>query len=209
MTADQARLKNKESELYDHAEHSGDYRSVKPIADDEWFLFVGDTVQLKVGPDKYKTGRISHVHRARNCVKVASMHMRLVYHKGQKAFGQPGSYTESEQWIDVKHVELIDPVTGKTTVPQWHVDESSGRPVRVTAAGSPLPISFLADKTSEYTTTETYEECVEKDTTAEDAMTNTFLMAEEQRGRPGTFEHDILKECNIKETRTYKQTWWY
>jgi hypothetical protein len=43
IQADMARLKKKESVLYDHAEHS-DYRPVKPIDDLEWFWFVGDMV---------------------------------------------------------------------------------------------------------------------------------------------------------------------
>jgi hypothetical protein len=52
-------------------------------------------------------------------------------------------------------------------------------------------------------------ECVEKDTIAADALADTFTAAEKARQRPGTFEQDILAECGIKETRTYKPTWWY
>jgi hypothetical protein len=36
---------------------------------------------------------------------------RIVFHKANLAFGQDDTYVEQE-WIDVKHVDLIDTITG-------------------------------------------------------------------------------------------------
>ncbi|CAM6002007.1 unnamed protein product [Sphagnum balticum] len=37
---------------------------------------------------------------------------RLVYHRANEALGHADTYIEQEEWIDVKHVDLIDTITG-------------------------------------------------------------------------------------------------
>ena len=66
-----------------------------------------------------------HVHRPRNSIKVADLHkvcvrmrvctssvQRLSFHEANVALGHGGIYMEQEEWIDVKHVDLIDTITG-------------------------------------------------------------------------------------------------
>lgn len=172
---------------------------VEPIRN--WFMFVGDVVQILRGKDKGKKGSISYVVRERNWVCVKGLN--LGYQLQQRDANFPGALNTTENPLLVpRDVALVDPEDKEPTEIEWRFDED-GNHVRVSVrSGRIIPIPQKAFETRDYTHPQAYKE-QPKDTPADQVTKATF------KPQLKTFEMEISDKFGIKDDRVPYPTYWY
>jgi large subunit ribosomal protein L24 len=84
-----------------------DNKPVVPIA--RWFIVRGDTVMVRTGRDRGKTGKVTEVLRKKNRVVVAGVNVRRRVFKS--ATGGPPTLKALESPLAYSNVNLVDPAT--------------------------------------------------------------------------------------------------
>ena len=109
--------------------------SITPIK--EWKIVRGDLVEILVGQDRGKQGKVRAVARKKNQLKVIGLNCsdQFIEDMGD---GQPG-YTLSEEPLHYTEVKLVDPATGKPSDVVYKFSED-GKRLRVCAeSGRVIP----------------------------------------------------------------------
>ncbi|XP_042641010.1 39S ribosomal protein L24, mitochondrial [Tyto alba] len=171
---------------------------VEPIAEEDWKVFQGDTVQLLTGKDAGKQGMVTQVVRARNWVVVEGLNTHYRYINRTAKY--TGTYIASEAPLLLNQISLVDPEDRKPTEVEWRYTEEGER-VRVSLRSGriiPLPLKQRRDGIVP-------EQWIDgpKDTTVEDALDKTYLPSLK------TFEEEIMDAMGIVETRRAKKSYWY
>ncbi|NXK98008.1 RM24 protein, partial [Formicarius rufipectus] len=197
---------------------------VEPIAQDDWKVFWGDTVQVLTGKDAGKQGMVTQVVRDRNWVVVEGLntHYRYV----NRTVKYSGTYIASEAPLLLSQISLVDPEDRKPTEVQWRYTEEGER-VRVSLrSGRILPVppqprrdgivpehwigEWGSREAGGHTGKAWGAQCCylthtdgPKDTSVEDTLAKTY--------RPSlkTFEEEIMDAMGIVETRRAKKSYWY
>lgn len=109
--------------------------AITPIKD--WNIVRGDLVQIMVGSDTGKQGKVRAVARKKNQLKVIGMNL-LEQYVEDMGDGKPG-YMLNEEPLHYYDVQLVDPLTGKPTKTTMKYNEE-GHKVRVcTNSGRVIP----------------------------------------------------------------------
>ncbi|XP_043278882.1 probable 39S ribosomal protein L24, mitochondrial [Venturia canescens] len=172
---------------------------VQPIKD--WSFFRGDKVEILVGDDKGKQGKVTQIIAERNWVYVEGLHTRL--HRMGKEENFPGIYIKQEMPLCVLNdIKLVDPSDSKATDVEWRYTIEGDR-VRVsTRTGRIIPIPVSDNETIDYKLPHLYND-KPKDTLKADVEEITFEPVLK------TFEMDIMDKMGIKEDRIPKKYYWY
>ncbi|KAG1701287.1 putative 39S ribosomal protein L24, mitochondrial [Nymphon striatum] len=170
---------------------------VEPIKD--FFMFNGDIVEILVGKDKGKQGKICYIVKERNFICVEGLNCVYSYLDPET---KNSMYKDEMPLLINTEVRLVDPSDKKPTTIQWRYTEE-GEKVRVsTRTGRIIPLPQGALITRDYKTKDTYEEQI-KDTKAEDVLKVSF------QPKLKTFEQDIMEEQSIKEDKIPTRLYWY
>lgn len=171
---------------------------IEPIKD--WSFFRGDIVEILVGKDKGKLGKVKDVFQEKNWVIVSGRNLKL---EERSLKGNKTQYMELEQpYLVTTDVQLVDPVDKKATEIEWRYT-SEGERVRVSVrSGKLIPLPGEAYETKDYKKPELYKER-EKDTSLADVEKITF------KPMLKTFEMDIMEKMGIKEDRVPAKYYWY
>ncbi|XP_051926197.1 probable 39S ribosomal protein L24, mitochondrial isoform X2 [Hippocampus zosterae] len=80
---------------------------VEPIANEDWSVLKGDTVEILSGKDKGKQGKVTQVFRQRNWVILEGLntHYRYIGKSGDYR----GTYIASEAPLLLRDIRLVDP----------------------------------------------------------------------------------------------------
>ncbi|XP_048476383.1 probable 39S ribosomal protein L24, mitochondrial [Rhincodon typus] len=171
---------------------------VEPLAQDEWKIFRGDTVEILKGKDAGKQGKVSQVIRARNWVVLEGLntHYRYVGKMGEHR----GTYIASESPLLIHDVSLVDPSDRKPTTVDWRYTEE-GEKVRVsTRSGRIIPKPVFQRRDG--IVPEQWKDGP-KDTSVEDALEKTFTPILK------TFEEDVMEKMGINESSRPRRSYWY
>ncbi|XP_049607549.1 large ribosomal subunit protein uL24m [Syngnathus scovelli] len=171
---------------------------VEPIADQDWWVLRGDTVEILSGKDKGKQGKVIQVIRRRNWVILEGLntHYRYIGKTGDYR----GSYITSEAPILLRDVELVDPSDRKPTEVEWRFTEEGER-VRVslrTGRIIPKPVVERRDGI----VPEQWKDGP-KDTSVEDTLEKTYTPSLK------TLEEEVMEKMGIQEDRRHGPTYWY
>ncbi|XP_072840347.1 large ribosomal subunit protein uL24m [Pogona vitticeps] len=171
---------------------------VEPIADQDWKVFKGDTVQILKGKDSGKLGLVAEVVRQRNWVVVQGLNVHYCYHG--RTSTDPGMLVANETPLLVRDVSLVDPTDKQPTEVEWRYTEEGTR-VRVslrTGRIIPKPIEEREDGIIP-------EQWIDgpKDTPAKEALEKTYVPSLK------TFQEEIMELKGIVETRRFKKSYWY
>ncbi|KAI6241784.1 KOW domain-containing protein [Aphelenchoides fujianensis] len=186
------------------------YRDYRPLADAEWTIFPGDTVEVLVGRDKHQHGIVSHVIRDQNAVFVDGLHTKLekVENPMAKSRKLPEVHQPKMQPLDPTkgQVKLVDPNNNEACDVKWiESPEADGGWVRVSLrTGYTIPLPSQAFVTYEYVSKADYIES-SKDTPSKAVLRATY----EPDRCLKTFEQEILNDFGIKEERVPKPTYWF
>jgi large subunit ribosomal protein L24 len=93
----------------------------------------GDTVFVRTGKDKGKTGKVVRSFPATGKVIIAGISLSKRHSKPRRT-GQKGQIVDKPMPIDASNVSLIDPKTGKPA--RVHVVTDGKKRVRVSALGN-------------------------------------------------------------------------
>jgi len=93
----------------------------------------GDLVQVISGADRGKQGRVLAVDREQDRVRVDQIRLQKRHLKPGRAGAQQGGVVESEGFIALSNVMLVNPDDGKPS--RVRVDVQDGNRVRVFARG--------------------------------------------------------------------------
>jgi len=164
-------------------------RKIIPWSAEEWHVVRGDTVEIMVGKDKGKQGKIREVARRKNWVFVQNLNLAHKYMRPFKDF--QGGYFPIEVPLHAADVKLVDPSTGKGTEIVWRYTEQ-GKRVRVSLDSNkiiPKPPFERADFKSKEAVPDG-----EFDTKAQDASQYTYV--------PSLllFHEEIMKTYNVPPT---------
>jgi len=99
---------------------------IKPIKD--WHIVRGDLVEILVGPDKGKQGKVRAVARKKNQLKVIGLNCSDNF-MPDMGDGEPG-FMLNEEPLHYTEVKLVDPATGKPADTIYKFNEE-GQKVRV------------------------------------------------------------------------------
>ncbi|XP_027598269.1 39S ribosomal protein L24, mitochondrial [Pipra filicauda] len=171
---------------------------VEPIAEDDWKVFWGDTVQVLTGKDAGKQGRVTQVVRPRNWVVVEGLNTHYRYINRTAKYS--GTYIASEAPLLLNQISLVDPEDRKPTEVEWRYTEEGER-VRVSLrSGRILPVPPQPRRDGIVP-----ENWIDgpKDTSVEDALAKTYKPSLK------TFEEEIMDAMGIVETRRAKKSYWY
>lgn len=171
---------------------------VEPIPNEAWSVFRGDTVEIQVGKDIGKQGKVAQVFRHRNWVIVEGLNTHFRY-IGKSADYQ-GTYIASEAPILLRDVTLIDPTDRKPTEVEWRFTEE-GEKVRVslrTGRIVPKPVFQRKDGI----VPQQWKDGP-KDTSPEDTLEKTYTPSLK------TLEEEVMEKLGIQETRTSRRSYWY
>lgn len=173
------------------------YVHVEPLQ--KWSFFRGDLVEILVGPDKGKQGRVKYIYEESNLITVDGLNTTLkILTEDNIKFAM----RFEKPLLVTAQVQLVDPSDLEATDIEWRYTED-GEHVRVsTRTGRIIPIPISAWTTKDYDVPEKYVNGP-KDTTKEHVQEITF--------EPGhcTFEMDIMQSMGIVETRVPKKSFWY
>lgn len=98
----------------------------------------GDLVQVIVGADKGKQGRVLAVDTERGRVRVEKIRVHKRHLKPGRKGARTGGIVEQEGYLHASNVMLVDPSTGQPS--RVRVREEGGRRARVFAkSGQPVP----------------------------------------------------------------------
>ncbi|XP_027554917.1 39S ribosomal protein L24, mitochondrial [Neopelma chrysocephalum] len=171
---------------------------VEPIAEEDWKVFWGDTVQVLSGKDAGKQGRVTQVVRPRNWVVVEGLNTHYRYINRTAKYS--GTYIASEAPLLLNQISLVDPEDRKPTEVEWRYTEEGER-VRVSLrSGRILPVPPQPRRDGIVP-----ENWIDgpKDTSVEDALAKTYKPSLK------TFEEEIMDAMGIVETRRAKKSYWY
>ncbi|XP_060676819.1 large ribosomal subunit protein uL24m [Hemiscyllium ocellatum] len=171
---------------------------VEPLAQDEWKIFRGDTVEILKGKDAGKQGKVNQVIRARNWVVLEGLntHYRYVGKSGDHW----GTYIASEAPLLLHDVALVDPSDRKPTTVDWRYTEE-GEKVRVsTRSGRIIPKPVFQRRDG--VVPEQWKDGP-KDTSVEDTLEKTFTPVLK------TFEEDVMEKMGISESSRPRKSYWY
>jgi len=103
----------------------------------EWPIIRGDLVEVMVGQDKGKQGKVRVVARRKNLVKIMGMNMseNFVDNMGD---GKPG-YMLNEEPLHYSDIKLVDPFTGKGTDVVFRYDENGAKVRTCKESGRIIP----------------------------------------------------------------------
>jgi large subunit ribosomal protein L24 len=91
----------------------------------------GDLVQVLVGADRGKQGRVLSVDRARGAVRVEKVRIQKRHLKPGRRQARSGGIIEQEGYIDASNVMLVDSTTNKPS--RVHIKNENGERTRVFA----------------------------------------------------------------------------
>ncbi|XP_041037704.1 probable 39S ribosomal protein L24, mitochondrial [Carcharodon carcharias] len=171
---------------------------VEPIAQHEWKIFRGDTVEVLKGKDTGKQGQVTQVIRARNWVILEGLntHYRYIGKVGEHR----GTYIASEAPLLLRNVALVDPSDRKPTAVDWRYTEE-GEKVRVsTRTGRIIPKPVFQRRDG--IVPEQWKDGP-KDTSVEDALENSYTPALK------TFEEEVMEKMGIDEISRPRRSYWY
>jgi large subunit ribosomal protein L24 len=101
----------------------------------------GDTVMVRLGKDKGKTGKVLAVHPRENKVTVEGVNIVKKHQKPDRAYPQ-GGIIEITKPIFVSKVGIVDPTTKKPTRIGFKLEEKAGKTVKTRvykASGKEVP----------------------------------------------------------------------
>ncbi|XP_052280577.1 probable 39S ribosomal protein L24, mitochondrial isoform X3 [Dreissena polymorpha] len=175
---------------------------VQPIK--QWEIFLGDRVELQVGPDKGKIGEVFRIVKERNWVFVEGLHIKYETERSDYDPASIGNINNTEEPLLVPHeVKLIDPADLRATDVVWRYTEDGAR-VRVSArTGRVIPFPKLHLNTWEDGTNAIEEFGGEQDTDMNEVKKVTF------QPKLCTFEQDICESMKIDYTPRKKKGYWY
>ncbi|XP_054619718.1 probable 39S ribosomal protein L24, mitochondrial [Dunckerocampus dactyliophorus] len=171
---------------------------VEPIANEDWSVLRGDTVEILAGKDKGKQGKIVQVFRHRTWVIVEGLntHYRYIGKTGDYR----GSYITSEAPILLRDVALVDPFDRKPSDVEWRYTEEGER-VRVslrTGRIIPKPVVERRDGI----VPQQWKDGP-KDTSPEDTLEKTYTPSLK------TLEEEVMEKMGIQEDRRHRRSYWY
>ncbi|NWS11310.1 RM24 protein, partial [Pachyramphus minor] len=173
---------------------------VEPIAEHDWKVFWGDTVQVLSGKDAGKQGMVTPVVRARNWVVVEGLNTHYRYINRTAKYS--GTYIASEAPLLLSQISLVDPEDRKPTEVEWRYTEEGER-VRVSLrSGRILPVPPQPRRDGILCCSLARTDGP-KDTSVEDALAKTYKPSLK------TFEEEIMEAMGIVETRRAKKSYWY
>ncbi|KTG44497.1 hypothetical protein cypCar_00014206 [Cyprinus carpio] len=171
---------------------------VEPIANEDWHVLRGDTVEILSGKDKGKQGKVAQVFRRRSWVILEGLntHYRYIGRSGDYR----GTYIASEAPLLLKDVTLIDPTDRKPTDIEWRYTEEGER-VRVSVRTGriiPKPVYQRRDGIIPQQWKDG-----PKDTSPEDTLQKTYTPSLK------TLEEEVMEKMNIQEDRRPRKSYWY
>lgn len=89
----------------------------------------GDTVMVRLGKDKGKTGKVLAVHPRENKVTVEGINIVKKHQKPNRAHPQ-GGIVEITKPIFVSKVGIVDPATKKPTRIGFKIEEKAGKTIK-------------------------------------------------------------------------------
>ncbi|XP_046875774.1 probable 39S ribosomal protein L24, mitochondrial [Hypomesus transpacificus] len=171
---------------------------VEPIANEDWSVFRGDTVEILSGKDKGKQGKVTQVFRHRNWVILDGLNTHFRYIG--KSEDYRGTYIASEAPLLLKDIKLIDPSDRKPTEVEWRFTEE-GDKVRVSLrTGRIIPRPLFQRKDG--IITQQWKDCP-KDTSPEDCLEKTYTPSLK------TLEEEVMEKLNIQDDRRPRKSYWY
>ncbi|XP_030044198.1 probable 39S ribosomal protein L24, mitochondrial [Microcaecilia unicolor] len=171
---------------------------VEPLSEDDWKVFRGDTVEILIGKDKGKQGKIVQIIEARNWVVLGGLntHYRYIGKVGDYR----GTYIASEAPLLLNQISLVDPADRKPTEVEWRYTEE-GEKVRVsTRTGRIIPKPLF--QRVDGIIPEQWKDGP-KDTSVDDTIEKTYKPSLK------TFEEEVMEKMGIVETRRPKKSFWY
>ena len=100
---------------------------------------VGDLVQVVVGTDRGKQGKVIGIRNRGRKVRVEKVRLQKHHLKPGRKLSRTGGILEHEGYIDASNVMLVDPDTQKPSRVRVQLDDK-GKRVRVfTKSGTPVP----------------------------------------------------------------------
>ncbi|KAL4235542.1 39S ribosomal protein L24 [Mactra antiquata] len=177
---------------------------VKPIK--EWFIFLGDYVEIMVGRDKGKVGEVCEVIKERNWCFVKGLHVEWKEIADQHpSYPLPlKKFIPTEKPLLVTHeVKLVDPSDLRATDFEWRYTEEGER-VRVSIrSGRTIPIPKLHKDTWIDNVNSSFALAKTKNTTDANLQKVTF------KPQRKTFEQDILDDNGIETKPRKNRSYWY
>uniref|UniRef100_A0A672KQB2 Large ribosomal subunit protein uL24m n=1 Tax=Sinocyclocheilus grahami TaxID=75366 RepID=A0A672KQB2_SINGR len=199
---------------------------VEPIANEDWHVLRGDTVEILSGKDKGKQGKVAQVFRRRSWVILEGLNtvgvklvrfLQLLFHckiallivsntffQHYRYIGRSGdyrgTYIASEAPLLLKDVTLIDPTDRKPTDTEWRYTEEGER-VRVSVRTGriiPKPVYQRRDGIIPQQWKDG-----PKDTSPEDTLQKTFTPSLK------TLEEEVMEKMHIQEDRRPRKSYWY
>ncbi len=98
-------------------------------------IHTGDTVIVKTGKDRGKTGKVLRAYPKTNSVVVVGVNI-VKKHTRAKKTNQKGQIVDKPMPLDVSNVGLIDPKTKKAT--RVRIVEEKGKRTRVSMSGATI-----------------------------------------------------------------------
>lgn len=98
----------------------------------------GDQVIVLAGRDRERRGRVIEVLPAKNKVKVEGVAIVKKHTRANRATNQGGGIVESEAYIDISNVALLDPTSGKPTRVRYDVGSDGSKTRVASKSGQPL-----------------------------------------------------------------------
>ncbi|XP_028911818.1 39S ribosomal protein L24, mitochondrial [Ornithorhynchus anatinus] len=171
---------------------------LEPIADDDWHLFCGDTVEILIGHHKGRQGKVNQVIRERNWVVVEGLNTHFRYIG--RTEDHYGTMIPSEAPLLHDQVTLVDPTDRKPTTIEWRYTEEGER-VRVsTRTGRIIPKPEFPRPDGIVP-----EQWIDgpKDTSVEAALERTYVPSLRTLGE------EVMEKMGIVETRRPRKVYWY
>jgi len=160
---------------------------LKPVTPYKEFAIVdGDWVEVMVGPDTGKQGKVRVVAKLRNQLKVENLNGKSTFSEDM-GDGKPG-YIIEEEPLHYTEVKLVDPVTGLPTEVRLEYDEN-GKNIRICKeSGRTIPLP-----------PEEHERFKDKTKAPEGEFDTKQDVVEEYTYVPSLlhFHEEIMKEMNI------------
>ncbi|KAM3858704.1 large ribosomal subunit protein uL24m [Diretmus argenteus] len=171
---------------------------VEPIAQEDWVVLRGDTVEILEGKDKGKQGKVTQVFRHRNWVIVEGMntHYRYIGKTGEYR----GTYIPSEAPILLRDVSLVDPTDRKPTQVEWRFTEEGER-VRVSLRTSRIVPKPVVERRDGIIPQQWKDG--PKDTSPEDTLEKSYVPSLK------TLEEEVMEKLGIQEDRRPQRSYWY
>eukprot|EP00794_Sanderia_malayensis_P009586 gene9586-10573_t len=169
--------------------HPKKAKKIIPWDRNDWHVLKGDFVEILVGKDKGKQGKIREVARSKNLVFVQGLNM---YHRYMKPYQDfPGGQLPFEEPIHAADVKLVDPETGNATDIVWRYNED-GKRVRVSLDSGKI-IPKPPWERSDFKSRDAVPDG-EFDTLVSDASKETFVPS------MLLFHEEIMKTMDVKPT---------